>query len=344
MRQIRIARPDAGIDGLDVVEVEKPAPGPGQVLVRMRAASLNYRDLMTVKGTYGGQPRRGLVPLSDGAGEVEAVGPGATLFKAGDRVCPIFCQSWLGGGLTAANTAAALGGTLDGVLSDYVVLHETGLVAIPDHLSFEEAATLPCAAVTAWHSLRHVGDVTAGDTVLVQGTGGVSVFALQFAKVMGARVIGTSSSDEKLERARGLGLDAAINYRTVPEWQDEVLRLTGGLGVDHVVEVGGAGTLARSIRAACCRRQHRHNRRADRQERDRPHGDPVPPRRAARRLRRLARDVRGDEPRHRAARDAPRCRQHLPVRAGARRVAPPRRRHAFRQDRDPVLKRMATEN
>ncbi len=250
MRQIRIARPDAGIDGLDVVEVEKPAPGPGQVLVRMRAASLNYRDLMTVKGTYGGQPRRGLVPLSDGAGEVEAVGPGATLFKAGDRVCPIFCQSWLGGGLTAANTAAALGGTLDGVLSDYVVLHETGLVAIPDHLSFEEAATLPCAAVTAWHSLRHVGDVTAGDTVLVQGTGGVSVFALQFAKVMGARVIGTSSSDEKLERARGLGLDAAINYRTVPEWQDEVLRLTGGLGVDHVVEVGGAGTLARSIRAA----------------------------------------------------------------------------------------------
>ncbi len=250
MRQIRITRPDAGIDGLDVVEVEKPMPGPGQVLVRMRAASLNYRDLMTVKGTYGGPPRRGLVPLSDGAGEVEAVGPGTTLFKAGDRVCPIFCQSWLGGGLTEANTAGALGGTLDGVLSDSVVLHETGLVAIPEHLSFEEAATLPCAAVTAWHSLRHVGDVTAGDTVLVQGTGGVSIFALQFAAMMGARVIGTSSSDEKLERARGLGLDAAINYRTVPEWQDEVLRLTGGLGVDHVVEVGGAGTLARSIRAA----------------------------------------------------------------------------------------------
>lgn len=249
MRQIQIARPD-GIDGLDVVEVPKPAPSPGQVLVRMRAASLNYRDLMTVKGTYGGSPRPGLVPLSDGAGEVEAVGAGVTLFGPGDRVCPIFCQSWLGGRLTQANTAAALGGTLDGVLSDYVVLHETGLVGIPDHLSFEEAATLPCAAVTAWHSLRHVGDVAAGDTVLVQGTGGVSIFALQLAKAMGARVIGTSSSDDKLARARSLGLDEAINYRTTPEWQQAVLAMTGGIGVDHVVEVGGAGTLARSIQAA----------------------------------------------------------------------------------------------
>ena len=249
MRQIQIARPD-GIDGLDLVEVAKPVPGPGQVLVRMRAASLNYRDLATVRGSYAGPPRRGLVPLSDGAGEVEAVGPGTTLFKAGDRVCPIFCQSWLGGALTVANSAAALGGTLDGVLSDYVVLPETGLVTIPDHLSFEEAATLPCAAVTAWHSLRHIGEVTAGSTVLVQGTGGVSVFALQLAKLMGARVIGTSSSDEKLARARALGLDEAINYCTTPDWQDAVLDLTGGIGVDHVVEVGGAGTLARSIQAA----------------------------------------------------------------------------------------------
>ncbi len=250
MRQIQITRPGDGIDGLDLVEVPKPTPGPGQLLIRIRAASLNYRDLMTVKGSYGGPARIGLVPLSDGAGEVEAVGPGTTLFKGGERVCPIFCQSWLGGDLTETNTAAALGGTLDGVLSEYVVLHETGVVAVPEHLSFEEAATLPCAAVTAWNSLQHVGAVTAGDCVLVQGTGGVSVFALQFAKTMGARVIGTSSSDEKLTRARHLGLDEAINYRTRPEWQDVVLGLTGGRGVDHVVEVGGAGTLARSIQAA----------------------------------------------------------------------------------------------
>ena len=248
MKHYRLNRPGS-IDGLEVVEMPTPDPGPGQVLVRIRAASLNYRDYMTVVGLYAGPARSGLVPLSDGAGEVAALGAGATRFAIGDRVCPTFCPDWIAGPLTEAVTTRALGGTLDGVLADYVVVPEAALVAIPAHLSFEEAATLPCAAVTAWHSLVEVGGVKAGDTVLVQGTGGVSVFALQFAKVLGARVIGTSSSDAKLAKAKSLGLDEAINYRTTPEWQDVARALTGGVGVDHVVEVGGAGTLQRSIQA-----------------------------------------------------------------------------------------------
>ena len=248
MKLYRIVRP-GGPDPLELAEQPEQRPGRGQALVEMRAFSLNYRDLMTVGGQYGGQVPAGRVPLSDGAGEVLAVGEGVTRVRPGDRVCPIFCQSWLGGRFREAHGASALGGPIDGVLAEQVVLDAEGLVHVPAHLSFAEAATLPCAAVTAWHSLTAIGQVTAGDTVLVQGSGGVSVFALQFARLMGARVIATSSSEQKLERLRTLGASDGVNYRTTPEWQDTARALTQGVGVDHVVEVGGAGTMARSLQA-----------------------------------------------------------------------------------------------
>ncbi len=238
-----------GFDALKLVERAEPRPGDKQILVRVRAASLNYRDMMVVKGQY--DPRMSLprVPLSDGAGEIVAVGENVKRVKVGDRVAGIFMQTWLGGEVTPAHSKSALGGAIDGMLAEYVVLDEDGVVNVPDHLSYEEAATLPCAAVTAWNALVTQGRLTAGETVLVQGTGGVSLFALQFAKTLGARVIATSSSDEKLERARSLGASDGINYRSVPEWDKRVRELTGGGGVDHVVEVGGAGTLNKSLGA-----------------------------------------------------------------------------------------------
>jgi NADPH:quinone reductase-like Zn-dependent oxidoreductase len=237
-----------GIDSLEFVELPTPAPGPGEVLVGVRAISFNYRDLMMVKGLY--NPRMALprIPCSDGAGEVVAVGAGVTTWKAGDRVAGIFMQNWLDGPLTAAKAKGALGGDMDGMLADYIVLEESGLVRIPEHLSFQEAATLPCAAVTAWNALA-AGDIKPGATVLIQGTGGVSIFALQFAKLRGARVLGVSSSHEKLERAAGMGLDAGLNYREHPDWERWVVEQTGGEGVDLVVEVGGVGTLGRSLRS-----------------------------------------------------------------------------------------------
>lgn len=240
----------SGIDGLALSEEEAPKPGRRQVLVRMRATSLNYRDLMVATGSYGGAPRTGLVPLSDGAGEVVEVGPETRRVKQGDRVAGIFMQSWIGGTIGPADGATALGGAIDGVLSEYRVFEEDGLVKLPEHLSYEEGATLPCAAVTAWNALTGMKPLEAGQTVLTLGTGGVSIFAIQFAHAAGARVISTSSSDRKLERARALGAAECINYRSIPEWQDEVRRLTGKRGVDHVVEVGGAGTLPRSIASA----------------------------------------------------------------------------------------------
>jgi NADPH:quinone reductase-like Zn-dependent oxidoreductase len=238
-----------GLDGLKLTERPQPQPGPFEVLLKVRTASLNYRDLMMLKGSYNPRMQVPRVPLSDAAGEVAAVGPGVSRVKVGQRVAGIFMQKWLAGELTDAGARSALAGSIDGVLAEYVVLHEDGVVAVPEHLSDEEAATLPCAAVTAWHGLVTEGQVTAGDSVLVQGTGGVSLFALQFARLVGARVIITSSSDDKLRRAREMGTAETINYKATPEWGERVRELTGGRGVDHVVEVGGAGTLGQSLKA-----------------------------------------------------------------------------------------------
>jgi NADPH:quinone reductase-like Zn-dependent oxidoreductase len=216
-------------------------------MLKVHANSLNYRDHFIVKGGYPRNDKRPLIPLSDGAGEVVEIGEGVSRFKPGDRVAAIFFQEWISGDPTEAGLKSALGGGYDGMLAEYVVLNENGLVSIPVGMEYTEAATLPCAAVTAWQALVTLGNLKAGDTVLLQGTGGVSIFALQFAKIHGARVIITSSSDEKLERARAIGADFTINYKQSPEWEKEVLRLTDGKGVDHVIEVGGPGTLDKSM-------------------------------------------------------------------------------------------------
>ncbi len=234
---------------LQILEMPEPQPGPGQVVVRVRACSLNFRDLVVARGGYGRSVKAPLTPLSDGAGEVLWVAPGVTRVKPGDRVCGIFFQHWLEGGPDDEKALSAMGGAIDGMLSEQVCLDANGLVPFPEHLSYEEAATLPCAAVTAWNALFRSGGLKPGESVLVQGTGGVSLFALQFAKFAGARVIATSSSDEKLERLRAMGADEVINYKTTPEWDKPVRALTGGLGVDHVIEVGGAGTLPLSVKA-----------------------------------------------------------------------------------------------
>jgi NADPH:quinone reductase-like Zn-dependent oxidoreductase len=237
-----------GLENLVLTDRPTPKPGPGEVLLRMKAVSLNYRDLLVVKGTYNPKLPLPRIPVSDGVGEVVEVGPGASRFAAGTRVAGAFMPGWVEGELTDAKARTALGGGVDGLLAVYAVLPQEGVVAVPAHLSDEEAATLPCAAVTAWNGLM-AGGVKAGETVLVQGTGGVSLFALQFARLAGARVIATSSSEEKLGRVRALGASDAINYRTESDWGEVVRKLTGGRGVDHVIEVGGAGTLTQSLRA-----------------------------------------------------------------------------------------------
>jgi NADPH:quinone reductase-like Zn-dependent oxidoreductase len=239
------------IDALTLGDRPDPAPGARQVLVRVRATSLNYRDLITVEGKYArAAPKPDLIPLSDGAGEVVAVGPGVTRLRAGDRVAGCFMQKWPGGEIDAAAQASAMGGAIDGMLTELAVLEEDGAVVLPDHLSFEEGATLPCAAVTAWNALVEIGQLKAGDTVLVQGSGGVSIFALQLARMFGARVIATSSSAAKAQRLKAMGAEAVIDYKATPDWDQEALRLTGGRGADVIVEVGGAGTLPRSFLAA----------------------------------------------------------------------------------------------
>jgi NADPH:quinone reductase-like Zn-dependent oxidoreductase len=239
-----------GLDALKLVDKPQPKPGPFQVLLKMRAFSLNYRDLMIAKGQYNPKLKLPAVPLSDGMGEVAEIGPGVTRVKVGDRVAGAFMPKWVAGEIDEPKARSALGGGgPDGMLAEYVTIHEEGVVHLPEHLSDEEAASLPCAAVTAWHALVGEGSLKAGDTVLVLGTGGVSIFALQFARLMGARVIVTSSRDDKLERAIALGASDGINYSTTPKWEDSVRELTGGRGVDYVVEVGGAGTLAQSMKA-----------------------------------------------------------------------------------------------
>lgn len=238
-----------GLDNLAVDQANLPPLGPTDVHVRFHAASLNYRDLMVVLGQYNPKMQLPRIPGSDAAGEIVAVGPAVTRFRPGDRVASLFFQDWQDGEFVRSTGKSALGGPIDGVFATDRVLPETGLIRIPDFLSFEQAATLPCAALTAWNALAEKGRLRAGETVLLLGTGGVSLFGLQFAKAHGATAILTSSSDEKLERARALGVDHTINYRTTPDWDAEVLRLTDGRGVDHVVEVGGAGTLPRSFNA-----------------------------------------------------------------------------------------------
>jgi NADPH:quinone reductase-like Zn-dependent oxidoreductase len=237
-----------GIDSLEFVELPTPQPGPGEVLVRVRAVSINYRDLLMVKGLYNPKMKLPRIPCSDGAGEVAAVGEGVTQWKEGDRVTGAFMQNWVDGPPTPAKVKGALGGDIDGMLTEYRCLKEAGLVALPAHLSFAEAAALPCAAVTAWNALA-AGNLKPGATVLILGTGGVSIFALQLAKLMSARVLGISSSAAKLERARSLGLDLGLNYRETPAWDRWAMDQTGSEGVDLVVEVGGVGTLPRSLAA-----------------------------------------------------------------------------------------------
>lgn len=248
MRAAVIERP--GLDHLVLKELPEPTPGPGEVLVRLRAASLNYRDTLTVLGGYGSkQKQSNLIPLSDGAGEVVALGPGATRWRVGDRVIGCLFPNWLDGEIDAEKIRLSLGGSVDGCAVEHRVFAETGLVRTPDFLSDFEAATLPCAALTAWSAVVGQGAVGPGDAVLTQGTGGVSLFALQFARARGATVIATSSSAERLRRLETLGANHVINYREDPEWGRTVRALTRGRGVDHVVEVGGAGTMQQSIRA-----------------------------------------------------------------------------------------------
>jgi NADPH:quinone reductase-like Zn-dependent oxidoreductase len=241
-----------GIDTLTPIELPDPRVTPGTVLIKVHAVSLNYRDLMVVKGLYNPKMALPRIPCSDGAGEVVAVGEGVTRAHVGHRVCGIFMQRWLDGPATAEKSKQALGGDVDGMLTEYALLHEEGVVRFPEHLSYEEAATLPCAGVTAWNALQHAGDpvspAQSGDTVLIQGTGGVSIFALQFAKVLGLKVIGTSSSDEKLKHARTLGLDEGCNYKQQPDWSKWATGITGGNGPDRIIEVGGAGTFSQSLR------------------------------------------------------------------------------------------------
>lgn len=238
-----------GLDHVIAAERPVPVPGPKDVLIKMRAVSLNYRDLGVIEGFYNPNLKLPLIPVSDGVGEVVALGEQASRFKIGDRVSAIFTQSWISGKPTQEDWGSTLGNPLDGLLAEYAVIREEGLVRVPEHLTDEEAAALPCAGVTAWHAIVEEGMVKAGDTVVVQGTGGVSLFALQFAKLHGATVIVTSSSNEKLERAKSLGADFGVNYRSNPDWDKAVLEYTDGRGADLIVDLGGAATLNRSLSA-----------------------------------------------------------------------------------------------
>lgn len=238
-----------GIDNLTQAGRPDPAPGPGKVRIRVRAVSLNYRDLLMVRGHYNPRQPLPLIPCSDGVGIVDSVGPGVTSVAVGDRVAGLFVQRWPAGIPTEDAQRSTLGGPLDGMLAEQVVLDATGVVPVPEYLSDAEASTLPCAALTAWSALVTEGGISAGDTVLVQGTGGVSTFALAFARMHGARVIATTSSPEKAEALRTRGAWQVIDYRADPKWGKTARAMTDGRGVDHVVEVGGVGTMTQSLRA-----------------------------------------------------------------------------------------------
>ncbi|HUF20549.1 MAG TPA: NAD(P)-dependent alcohol dehydrogenase [Burkholderiales bacterium] len=237
-----------GFDAIQLKERPQTQPGPGQVLIRMQAFSLNFRDLLIINHLYPvATGSQGLIPVSDGAGEVVEVGEGVTRFRKGDRVMGSFFQGWADGPLTYPAMGTSLGGAIDGVLAEYVALSEEGVITIPAGLSYEEAATLPCAGVTAWHALVESGNIREGQSVLLLGTGGVSIFGLQIAKAFGAKAFITSSSDEKLTRVPGA--DGMINYKRRPDWEKDVLELTGGAGADHIIETAGAGTLQKSLQS-----------------------------------------------------------------------------------------------
>ena len=248
MKAFHIVKTGQGLESWSRVELPDPTPGPGQVLIRVNAVSLNPRDLIVMSGYFPVPPKANAIPVSDGAGEVVAVGAGVTRWKVGDRVFGSYYQQWHHGQFPADAELHALGGPLDGMLARLVTLPESGVVRVPDHLSDEEASTLPVAALTAWNAvMESVPAMNPGATVLTLGTGGVSLFAIQFALACGFRVIATTSSQAKAERLRSMGVSDVINYKETPDWQQEVLRLTNGLGVDQVIEVGGTGTLAKSL-------------------------------------------------------------------------------------------------
>lgn len=250
MRALKVESP-WGLDAIEVVEVPDPQPGPGEVLVRMRAVSLNYRDMLMVVGAYGrmGSGGGAITPFSDGCGIVEAVGPGVTRVKSGDRVATLFFQRWISGPPNLDKLSSSLGSPIPGAGRELAVFSQDGVSKVPDFLTDQQVATLPCAALTAWRALFVDGDLQPGETVVLQGTGGVSVFGLQFAHAAGYRTLITSSSDEKLARAEALGADHRVNYRQTPEWSGPVREVTGGVGADLIIEVGGGGTLEQSIKA-----------------------------------------------------------------------------------------------
>jgi NADPH:quinone reductase-like Zn-dependent oxidoreductase len=250
MRALEVAEP-WGVDALVVVEKPDPTPGPGQVLVRMRAVSLNYRDLLMVGGIYGRGPAMGgaITPFSDGCGVVEAVGAGVTRVAVGDRVATLFFQNWNSGRPTLEKLSSALGFPIPGAGAELQTFSQEGVSKVPDFLSDQQVATLPCAALTAWRGLFEDARLEPGDTVVLQGTGGVSIFGLQFAKAAGYRTVITSSSDAKLKRAKALGADHLVNYKTTPDWSGPVREATGGRGADFIMEVGGGGTIQQSLRA-----------------------------------------------------------------------------------------------
>ena len=248
MKLYQVQGSDGPEKSLKQIEQDRPTPGPGEVLIAVKAVSLNFRDLIITKGGYPRNEKNPVVPCSDAAGEIVELGDGVDRWSVGDRVMLNFLRHWIAGNADERALASGLGGGLDGVLAEYVVAPVEAVVAVPDYLSFEQASTLPCAAVTAYHALT-VANVTAGDTVLLLGTGGVSIFGLQLAQAMGARTCVTSSSDDKLELARRLGADHTVNYRDHPEWHEPVRTWTAGRGVDCVLEVGGDGTLQRSLQA-----------------------------------------------------------------------------------------------
>ena len=250
MRALNVSQP-WGLDELKVVEVPDPRPGPGEVLIRMRAVSLNYRDLLMVGGIYGRAPATAgpITPFSDGCGIVEAVGEGVTRFAVGDRVATLFFQGWISGPPTLEKLSTSLGMPIPGAGRELAVFSQEGLSKVPEFLSDEQVATLPCAALTAWRGLFEDARLKPGDTVVLQGTGGVSIFGLQFAHAAGLRTLITSSSDEKLKRAKDLGADHLVNYRQEPEWSKAVRAATAGVGADLILEVGGGGTIEQSMRA-----------------------------------------------------------------------------------------------